>query len=63
MPIITTSAFADVGSKNLAKQVGMDDYIEKPIKPECLDGVFLKWVVNKEELWKKKKKIFLCVFL
>jgi two-component system sensor histidine kinase/response regulator len=43
-PIIAMTASAMKGDRERCLEVGMDDYVSKPVTPESLDAVLKKWV-------------------
>ena len=45
LPIIAMTANAMKGDKEMCLEVGMNDYISKPIKPKELFGVLEKWLL------------------
>ena len=54
LPIIAMSANAMTQDKEKAKQVGMDDYVPKPVNVKELFTVLLKWIEHKERPFLEK---------
>jgi signal transduction histidine kinase/DNA-binding response OmpR family regulator len=50
VPIIAMTAHAMKGDREKCLEVGMDDYITKPIKRELVFEILEKWVFNKKTL-------------
>ena len=48
-PIIALSAHAMEGDSQNFVNIGMDDYLEKPINKEKLFTILNKWTKNKEK--------------
>ena len=48
-PIIAMTANAMQGDREQALEVGMDDYVPKPVKPEELEAVLERWVSKADE--------------
>jgi two-component system, sensor histidine kinase and response regulator len=44
LPIIAMTAGALEGDREAALEVGMDDYLVKPLRPEALDAVLERWL-------------------
>ena len=46
IPIIAMTANAMIGDREMCLEVGMNDYISKPIKPEELYSKLIYWILN-----------------
>jgi DNA-binding response OmpR family regulator len=49
IPIIALTANAMQGDRETALELGMDDYITKPVKPKELAAVLDRWISRDEE--------------
>ncbi|MBN1932015.1 MAG: response regulator [Desulfobacterales bacterium] len=50
VPIVAMTANAMQGDREKCFEIGMDDYIAKPIKKELVFKIINKWVFNKEHI-------------
>jgi CheY-like chemotaxis protein len=49
IPIVAMTANAMQGDRERCLEAGMDDYVSKPIKPETLRTVLIRWLLLAEE--------------
>jgi two-component system, sensor histidine kinase and response regulator len=53
VPIVAMTAYAMKGDREKCLEVGMNDYIAKPIKPHEIIAVIEKWGQKKQQRSKK----------
>jgi len=55
LPIIAMTANVMPGDKEKALEIGMNDYISKPIKPEEMFAIMARWITPKQPCFANKK--------